>query len=53
MSPRVGVHEVQMPLPGRSVSAGTLVRNYGATDVVPIQTDQSLLCRREDPFPNT
>jgi hypothetical protein len=32
-----GIRKVQMPLPGCCVSAGTLVRNYGATKMVPTQ----------------
>jgi hypothetical protein len=42
-----------MPLTGRCVSAGTLVRNYGATNVAPTQIDQPLLSsKRTPPFPN-
>jgi hypothetical protein len=33
---KVGVHRVQMSLPGRCVIACTLVRNYGVTYVAPI-----------------
>jgi hypothetical protein len=32
-----------MPLPGRCVSAGALVLNYGATNVAPTQRDRHLL----------
>jgi hypothetical protein len=37
-----GVREVQVPLTGRSVSAGVLMRNYGATNVAPTQKAQLL-----------
>jgi hypothetical protein len=37
------VHKVQMSLPGRCVSGGTLVQNYDVTNVVPIQKDHQLL----------
>jgi hypothetical protein len=43
------VHEVQMLLPGRCVSAGTPVRNYGATNVVPTQKDKPLLTSKRPP----
>jgi hypothetical protein len=36
------VHKVQMPLPGCCMSARTLMRNYGATNVEPTQTDKPL-----------
>jgi hypothetical protein len=44
-----GAHKVQMPLPGRWVSAGTLVRNYGATNLAPTQKDKPLLSSKRRP----
>jgi hypothetical protein len=44
-----GVHKVQMPLPGRCVSACALVLNYGATNVAPTQKDQPLLSSNRRP----
>jgi hypothetical protein len=38
-----------MPLPGRCMSAGTLVLNYGATNVAPTQEDQLLLSLKRMP----
>jgi hypothetical protein len=35
-----GVHNLQVPLPGRWVIEGTLVLNYCATSVVPAQKDR-------------
>jgi hypothetical protein len=36
-------YKVQMPFPGRCVSAGTLVLNHGVTNVELINKDKSLL----------
>jgi hypothetical protein len=44
-----GVHKVQMPLPGLCVSVGTLLRNYGATNVAPIRKDKRLLSSKSRP----
>jgi hypothetical protein len=38
-----------MSLPGRSVSAGTLVPNYGVTNVKPTQKDQPLFSLKRGP----
>jgi hypothetical protein len=47
-----GVHKLKMPLPGRRVSAGTLMRNYNATNMGPIQRDKPLfLSKRRPHFP--
>jgi hypothetical protein len=43
------VHKAQMPLLGRCVSAGTPVRNYGATNVAPTQKDRPLLTSKTSP----
>jgi hypothetical protein len=43
-------HEVKMRLPGRCVSAGTLVRNCGATYEAPTQKADVFSLRREDPI---
>jgi hypothetical protein len=49
-----GVREGHVPLPGHSVSTGTLTRNYGATNAAPTQKDQPPpLIEKETPFPNT
>jgi hypothetical protein len=37
-----GVHKVQMPSAGCCVSADTLVRSYGATNMAPTQKDKLL-----------
>jgi hypothetical protein len=37
-----GVHKLQMPLPGRYVSTGTLLQSYGAKNMVSTQKDQPL-----------
>jgi hypothetical protein len=39
-----------MPLPGCCVSAGTLMRNYGATNVAPTQKDKPLLSFKRPRF---
>jgi hypothetical protein len=44
-----GVHEVQIPLPERCVSARTLKLNYGATNLVHTQKDQSLHSSKTKP----
>jgi hypothetical protein len=44
-----GFHKVPVPLPGRCVSAGTLVRNYGAENMAPSQENLSSR-RREYPI---
>jgi hypothetical protein len=46
-----GVCTVQMPLPGRCVSAGAFVRNYGATNVTPILKTAPLV-EEDAPFSN-
>jgi hypothetical protein len=47
-----GAHKVQTPLPRRYVSAGILMINYNATNVVPTQIDQPLLSSKWRPhFP--
>jgi hypothetical protein len=43
------VHIIQIPLPRRRVSAGTLVRNYGATNMEPTQKDKPLLPSKRRP----
>jgi hypothetical protein len=49
-----GVQKVQMHLPGRCVSAGTLVRNYGATNVaLNLERPTPPLVEEDTPFPNT
>jgi hypothetical protein len=40
---------VQMPLPGRCMSAGTLVWSYDATNVAPTQKDKPLLSSKNRP----
>jgi hypothetical protein len=48
-----GVRKVQMPFHGCCVSEGTLVLNYGATNVAPTQEDQpSLLAKEKTAFKN-
>jgi hypothetical protein len=42
-----------MPLPGRRVSAGTLVLNHGATNVAHSQTNQTLLSSEMGPHLQT
>jgi hypothetical protein len=37
-----GVYKIQMPLPGYCVSAGTLVLNFGVTNMVPTQKHKTL-----------
>jgi hypothetical protein len=49
-TPSYVVHKVQMPLPGCCVSGGTLTQNYDATNMMPTQKDQPLLCQRGDPI---
>jgi hypothetical protein len=34
------IRKVESPLSGRCVSAGTLMRNYGATNMAPTQKDK-------------
>jgi hypothetical protein len=42
-----GVHNIQIPSPGRSVSAGVLVRNYDATNMALTQKDQPFLSSKK------
>jgi hypothetical protein len=44
-----GVHKVNMLLPGRFLSASTLVRNYHATNLAPTQKYQPLLSPKRRP----
>jgi hypothetical protein len=44
-----GVHTVKVPIPGRCMSVGTVVQNYGATDVAPTQKDKPLLSSKRRP----
>jgi hypothetical protein len=41
--------KVQMSLPGRYVSAGTLAHNYGETNVAPTQKEKPLLSSKSRP----
>jgi hypothetical protein len=43
------VNKFEMPLLGLCVSAGTLMRNYGATNVAPTQEDRPLLSSKRRP----
>jgi hypothetical protein len=47
------IPEVQMPLPGRYVSAGTLVRNYIAAYVAPLRKPNPSSRRRGEPISST
>jgi hypothetical protein len=42
-------HKVHMPLPGCCVSAGTLMLNYGATNMAPSQKDEPILSSKRGP----
>jgi hypothetical protein len=44
---------IKYEMPGRCVSAGTLVPNYGAANVAPILKDQSLLSSKRRPHSQT
>lgn len=45
------VHKVQMPLHGLSMSAGTLILNYGATNLEPTRKDTPLVSSQRGPIP--